>query len=134
MYNLMASRVRMWSIFISLILMTSFLLVGCNEDLVQKSYDTIKAAEITYNAAHQVIKDMDQRGQLTDEDKKEIVAVASKYYRGVQVAKQALIQYKMAIDRHEDDMSVFENSLTFAVNGLLAIEPELIKLLNEEKQ
>lgn len=114
-----------------LILITSCLIyMSCAGSLVERGYDTAMTAEITYNASRQILKDMDQRGQLTEDQKTKVIEVASDYYEGVMILKKALISYKKAKTIGEErQIAEAEIALTAALNFVMDAEINLLRVV-----
>jgi hypothetical protein len=104
--------------------------MSCAGSLVERGYDTAMTAEITYNASRQILKDMDQRGQLTEDQKTKVIEVASDYYEGVIILKKALISYKKAKTIGEErQIAEAEIALTAALNFVMNAEINLLRVV-----
>jgi hypothetical protein len=104
--------------------------MSCAGSLVERGYDTAMTAEITYNASRQILKDMDQRGQLTEDQKTKVIEVASDYYEGVMILKKALISYKKAKTIGEErQIAEAEIALTAALNFVMDAEINLLRVV-----
>lgn len=97
------------------------------EDYFKMAYDLTSAAEVTYNSSREILKTMDDRGQLTEEQKATIVGIASKLYTSVHISKTALVAYKTALDAgQEEGITKAEVALRSAVSAMQVVERDLV--------
>lgn len=138
---LLAPRVRICTTFIMLFIAMFFMSCAADQSFLKQSHDTVYAAAVTYDASLTIAGNMYKAGEITEEQKAEIIKYAHKYKDAIKVVKAALISYKTAeiqleaeenenVEEDEDELAKAEIVLLNALGFLASAEADLLKLLN----
>lgn len=123
-------RVRTCTFLISfLILICSITFVGCN-NFLKTSYDTVYMASVTYETSRSILGDLYKEGKINEEQKTQIVEIATKYYHAIMLAKKALIAYKKVEDSgSQEGMDKARVVIIEALDFMQSAETDLLKLI-----
>lgn len=123
-------RVRTCTFLISfLILICSITFVGCN-NFLKTSYDTVYMASVTYETSRSILGDLYKEGKINEEQKTQIVEIATKYYHAIMLAKKALIAYKKVEDSGgQEGMDKARVVIIEALDFMQSAETDLLKLI-----
>lgn len=127
---LSTTRVRTHTFLISfLILICSVAFVGC-DNFLKISYDTVYMASVTYETSRSILGDLYKEGRINEEQKTQIVEVATKYYHAIMLAKKALIAYKKIEEsKNPETLDKARIAVVEALNFMLLVETDLLKLI-----